>query len=532
MTQSTRPTQDEQDKTQNHLETQGPTALSLPAGPAASSPPPEPTRQPRGRPRTEISETEREEVLRLKDFYGQRRIADRVGISRHLVTQVLEEEDSSQASDPPATGSKLDPFREAIEARVKKHLTISRIQREIEALGYNGGRTILAEQVRELRTSLTCEPSKTTKRRFETPAGEELQIDWSPFRVLIGTVVVCIHALCCLLCFSRKLYLRFFRDERQSTLLEGLADAFAYFRGVTQRVVLDNMSTAVLGRIGRDRKPLWHPRFLDFARHYGFEPFACRVRDPDRKGKDEKVFRLVWDDFLKGSEFSSWEDLDRRRAVWLDQTPEVANLRVHGTTRRVPNQAWLEEQPLLIQLPEARFPVHEPSARIVDRDATLSIGGTRYSVPATLTNRSVAVRLYADYFEVLDPLGKVAFSRAYASEEDKGKLILDRTHYANLPRRPTGAGARSAERLDEAFLQRFADLTPFVDGLKLRMKSLASVHIRSLLRLCDRYGEEAFVAAVGRAQQYRRFDANAVERILERFHPLPDGDHIAPLRGP
>ncbi|MFC1643269.1 hypothetical protein ACFL5O_11400 [Myxococcota bacterium] len=192
--------------------------------------------------------------------------------------------------------------------------------------------------------------------------------------MLIGTVVVCIHALCCLLCFSRKLYLRFFRDERQSTLLEGLADAFACFRGVTHRVVLDNMSTAVLGRIGRDRKPLWHPRFLDFARHYGFESFACRIRDPDRKGKDEKVFRLVWDDFLKGSEFSSWEDLDRRRAVWLDQTPEVANLRVHGTTRRVPNQVWLEEQPLLIQLPEARFPVHEPSARIVDRDATLSIG--------------------------------------------------------------------------------------------------------------------------------------------------------------
>jgi len=383
--------------------------------------------------------------------------------------------------------------------------------------------------VKELRLSLTCEPSKSAKRRFETEPGEEMQIDWSPFRVPIGTRIVCIHALCCLLCFSRKLYLRFFRDERQSTLLEGLADAFAYFHGVTLRVVLDNMSTAVLGRIGSDRKPLWHPRFLDFARHYGFEPFACRVRDPDRKGKDEKVFRLVWDDFLKSSEFSSWEDLDQRRAVWLDQTPKVGNLRIHGTTRRVPNQAWAEEEPLLIRLPESRFAVHEQSARIVDHDSTLSIDGTRYSVPSTLADHSVAVHLYADYFEVLNPAGKVALSRAYVSDDDKGKLITDRTHYANLPRRPSGAGA--AERLDEAFVQRFPALMPFVDGLKLRMKALAPVHIRSLLRLCDHYGEEALVAAVSRAQHYRRFDANAVQRILERAHPLPEGDHVAPLRG-
>jgi transposase len=533
MMSSTPQPQDDLNKTQEPLQISqisSPADQWLPTTVAAPSLPEPPKRQ-RGRPRAEITEEQREEVHRLKDFYGQRKIAGRVGISRHRVSQILEEGGSSQASDPPApSSSKLDPFRDAIESRVNKHLTISRIQREIEALGYNGGRTILAEQVRELRTSLTGEPAKTPKRRFETAPGEEMQIDWSPFRVLIGTAVVCIRALCCLLCFSRKLYLRFFRDERQSTLLEGLADAFAYFRGVTQRVVLDNMSTAVLGRIGSDRKPLWHPRFLDFARHYGFEPFACRVRDPDRKGKDEKAFRLVWDDFLKSSEFSSWEDLDRRRAVWLDQTPKVGNLRLHGTTRRVPNEAWLDEQPLLIQLPETRFAVHEESARIVDHDGTLSIGGTRYSVPATLADRSVAVRLYADYFEVLAPSGKVAFSRAYVSDEDKGKLILDRTHYANLPRRPAG-GVPSAERLDEAFVQRFPELTPFIDGLKLRMKALAPVHIRSLLRLCDHYGQEAFVAAVRRAQLYRRFDANAVGRILERAHPLPDGDHIAPLRG-
>jgi transposase len=327
---------------------------------APSLPPPAPRR--RGRPRTKLCQQEREEILRLKDFYGARKIAKRLGVTRYLVTQVLEQEGLLQPRTTSLPGtSKLDPFRETIESRVKKGLTTKRIHREIAALGYDGGRTILAEHVQQLRLRVTGEPKTQVKRRFETAAGEELQIDWSPYLLCIAGLMVQVRALGCLLAFSRKLYLRFYRNERQSTLLEALASAFQYFGGVTQRVVLDNMSTAVLGHIGSDQKPLWHPRFLDFARHYGFQPFACRVRDPDRKGKKEKSFRLVWDDLLKGSEFSSWQDLDQRRAVWLDHTPGVGNQRLHGTTRRIPNEAWLQERPLLIQLPEASFSVHHSS---------------------------------------------------------------------------------------------------------------------------------------------------------------------------
>ena len=79
-------------------------------------------------------------------------------------------------------------------------------------------------------------------------------------------------------------------NERQSTLLEGLASAFEYFHGCCIRLVLDNMATAVLAHYGPDGKPIWHPRFFDFARHYGLDPFACAVRDPDRKGKKEESF--------------------------------------------------------------------------------------------------------------------------------------------------------------------------------------------------------------------------------------------------
>jgi transposase len=415
-----------------------------------------------------------------------------------------------------------------IKGRVAKGLTVSRILREIREQGYTGGRSILATYVQTLQSSLSPSSRKTVKRRFETSLGEEMQIDWSPYRVPIAGVSRIVHAFGCLLCSSRKLWVHFYSNERQSTLLEALASAVEYFLGCALRLVLDNMATAVLGRWGPNGQPVWHPRFLEFTRHYGFQPFACAVQDPDRKGKKEKSFRLLWEDFLKGCQFDSLEDLNQRLAVWLDQTPLVANQRVHGTTRLVPNLAWQSERQFLIQLPDKRFPVFEPSIRIVDQDSTLSIDGTRYSVPASLALRSVAVHLFAEHFEILDSHHRVLFSRRYAAEADKGKLIIDPTHYASLPRRPHSPNTK---RLDQAFLTRFPALQPFVHGLQLRMKSLAPVHIRALLRLLDAYGEVAFLEATRRAQEYRRFDARAVQRILEHDFPLPDLSPVAPLGG-
>ncbi len=482
----------------------------------------------RRKPSSEITEPTREEIARLHPHYGSREIARRVGISRKVVIRVLRELHLSSASKDDAQSNKLESFREAIRLRVDKRLTTTRILREIRGLGYDGGRTILGKYVRELRSQQGLEPTRVVKRRFETGPGREMQVDWSPYLVSIAGCMVMAHALGCLLCASRKLYLRLYRDERQSTLLEALASAFEYFEGVAARLVLDNMATAVLGRFGSERQVLWHPRFLDFARHYGFEPFACRPRDPDRKGKKEKSFRLVYDDFIRGADFESWDDLDACRRVWLDETPGVGNLRVHGTTRRVVNEAWREEQPFLIQLPDQRFAVHEEGVRVVDADATLSMNGTRYTVPSALANRSVAVRIYAEHFEVVDPQGRVAFSRAYVSDEEKGKLQIDQTHYAGVPRRPQVPGG---ERLDEALVRRFPELASLVQGLRLRFKSLAPIHYRALIRLAERYGEPAFREAALRAQQYRRFDAVAVERILTHDHPLPEHERPAPLTG-
>ena len=343
-------------------------------------------------------------------------------------------------------------------------------------------------------------------------------MDWSSYLVPLGGRQRLVHAFAAILGFCRKEHVRFYPDEREATLLTAHTYAFEDFGGLTQRIVYDRMATVVLGTVGRDREPLWHPRFKDFFQHYGFTPFLCAVADPDRKGKDERVFWHLERDFVRGSEFDSFEDLNAKVRLWLDQ---VANSRLHGTTRRVPDQVFAdEERPFLIALPEGRFATYDEEPRQVDEDSVIWIRGTPYTIPARQGQRGVQVRLYPDHFEVLGQADECVFSRPYVDAKDKGRLQLDPSHYEKVRPR-TGQPWGSGTRLEETLLRRFPDLEELLCGLKLRMKSLAHVHLRALLRLADRYGDQAFREAATRAQTFRRFDAHAVSRLLERAHPLP-----------
>lgn len=503
--------EDDRDPVSPH-QPQRPHETSAPEGASRSR-----TRQRPSRKSPVTADERRQIVYLYKHAYGMRAIAKRVLRDRKTVRRTLLEEGYDPAQRTRSVEqalSKLEPFRETIQDKAKKGLTTTRILREIRELGYTGGRTILNEYVRSVRAPLA--PKKRAKRRFETRPGQETQVDWTVYTVRIDHRAVRVHALATMLCYSRMGHVHFYPNERESTLLEGLTQSFEAFGGVTLRVVFDSMATVVLGRVGRDRKPLWHPRLLDYSRHYGFEPFLCRVRDPDRKGKDERFLDYLEKDFVRGSEFASFEDLNQRVHQWVDQ---VANQRIHGTTRRVPAEAWLEERDFLIRLPETRFPVFEETVREVGPASTLSIHGTLYTVPATLANHTVAVRLYAEHFEVLDATGTVAFTRAYVGGHQKGTLQIDAGHYASLPRHSPEAGG---ERLDELLLRRFPSLAALVEGIRQRMKSLAHVHLRTLWRLAATYDEQAFLRAATRAQDYRRFNAEAVRRILEQHSPASE----------
>ena len=190
-----------------------------------------------------------------------------------------------RAPRPPAPApSKLAPYHALITARVQQGLRAPRILREIRERGYTGGATILKDLLRTLRPPRPSAPR--VFHRFETPPAEEAQSDWSPYRVAIATRETLVHAFSLILCYSRRLFVAFFRDERLPTLLWAHQQAFRYHQGLCRRIAYDNQTAITLGRVGG--KPRWHPTFLDFARHYGFEPSVGRPGHKERRGKVER----------------------------------------------------------------------------------------------------------------------------------------------------------------------------------------------------------------------------------------------------
>lgn len=364
------------------------------------------------------------------------------------------------------------------------------------------------DHLRELRG-----PKKAKSRifrRFETEPAEEAQVDWSPYRVMIGGREKIVHCFAMILCFSRYLFIQFHRDERLPTLLHAHVAGFQQFKGVTRMIVYDNMTTITFGRRGSEI--LWNQKFLDFAKHYMFVPRLCRIADPNRKGKIESVFKLVEQDFLRGREFASWDDLDRGASAWL---AEIANRRRHGTTQKIPAEAWLMERDFLTALPETTYPTYREEIRPVYADGLISFDGNRYSVPAAIGFRStVTVRSHPGYIDILNREGEVVAT--HKKPDMSGQLVINEAHYTGICR---DKHENTGER-ERRFLIHFPGCEAFLKGLKKRMKSLYRLHLGKILDFSQLYGVRATAEALARVTKYGNFNAYAVGRILQDRFPL------------
>jgi transposase len=118
------------------------------------------------------------------------------------------------------------------------------------------------------------------------------------------------------------------------TVLRCHMAAFAAIGGLPGEILYDRMKTAVIGEtVG---SIVYNRALIDFARHYGFQPRACRPYRAKTEGKVEQPFRYIREDFFLARSFRNLDDLNARLRGWIDT---VANARVHATTQRV-NEAF------------------------------------------------------------------------------------------------------------------------------------------------------------------------------------------------
>lgn len=244
--------------------------------------------------------------------------------------------------------------------------------------------------VAPLRQQVLAEQLATV--RFETPPGQQLQIDFGEVTVAIAGERTKVHLFVATLGYSRRPYVAVFEHQRQSAWMDGIEGAFHHFEGVTAQLLIDNPKAMVSFHDARTGEIRFNERFLAFCRHWDVVPRACAPYRARTKGKDERGVGYVKRNAIAGHEFESLAQLQAHLAWWMR---EVADVRIHGTTGEPPLERFEREERAALR-PIVGRPGFQPLRECVRRvhsDACVEIETNRYSVPWRLIGETVSVLL-------------------------------------------------------------------------------------------------------------------------------------------
>lgn len=369
-------------------------------------------------------------------------IAERTGYDRKTVRKYIEGGLVAPRYKPrtPRAGP-LEPFKAYLLERVQAwpELTGARLLREIQELGYAGGRTALKDYLRQVRPK----PATAFELRFETPPGLQAQVDFAEFKVAFageGGLERKVWLFAMVLGHSRYLWAQFVMHQDLPTVLRCHMEAFEHFAGVPREILYDRMKTAVLGEPDADKPIIYNAKLVACGQHYGFVPRACKPYRAQTKGKVERPYRYIRADFFMARQFLDLADMNRQLRQWLDT---VANVRRHGTTDRIVAEHFREEQTALQALPAGRFDAVLKLERRVSSDGCVSVGGNYYSVPDGTRRRLLEVQTTAHQVRIHEDGRLIAVHSLLQGRKQRSVLPGHR----HMPRRSALTSRREAPRL-------------------------------------------------------------------------------------
>jgi transposase len=458
------------------------------------------------------------EIAKLSD----RAIARRLHCSRHTVAAARQRQQPPTPSVAPRA-SLLDPYVDHIQELLAKHPDLSavRIREEIARgpQGYRGSTTVLRRYLRKVRPARGRVYQEVTYQ----PA-QALQVDWGECgRVQVGSTMRKVSAFVAVLCYSRLLYIDFTLSQRKAEFYRCLVNALTFFGGSPRNLIVDNLKAAVLN--GSGRSACYHPEFLALCGYFCLQPVACARRDPESKGVVEGGVRYVKHNALAGraEELQRFDDYLALAPYWRDQ---VANVRLHETTRARPLDRFQQERGLLRPLPALPFDTDEIVPAVVSPHARVAFDGNRYSTPPQLVRKAITIRADRDELRLLHEGQAVA---QHVRSYERGQVLVLPEHRLaalTLRQRP------QQQVLERDFDAWGPEARAFHLGLNSRPVK-TGVHLRRLLKLAQVYGRTEVLAALSRALELATYDAAYVENLLlaeRRRRQLPTPTLPTPQR--
>jgi hypothetical protein len=314
------------------------------------------------------------------------------------------------------------------------------------------------------------------------------------------------------------MYVEFTLSEGMEQFLSCHRHAFEFFNGVTQKVVIDNLKVGVL-RHPSGEKALFHPRYLDLAAHYGFQPVACNIRKGNEKGRVENGVGYVKKNFLNGLDIPSLAAVNPAAIQWRDT---IANVRVHGETHRKPIDLFAQEKLRLKPLP--MMPYDCAVVRPIGANGCCHVmfDTNRYSVPHLYASQKLTLKLYPDQLLLFHCEKLIA---THLRSYDRRQKLTRPDHIKELV-------VQRRKARDQTMLSAFLALSSHAEpyARKLEDKRLNTLHhLQKIVALGEIYGPEKVDRALQDALAFEAYGCEYIANILqqrERPNAPPGALHL------
>jgi transposase len=334
--------------------------------------------------------------LRFEEHRSVSAIARLLDLDRKTVRRCLRDTAWRPYTRAPRTDTLLVPHAEflrqrAPEVQYSAQILFQELRRQ---QGYRGGYDTVRRFVAPLRQ--LASHAELCQTRFETPPGEQSQIDWGEVGTELGRRSIRLHIFVLTLGFSRRGFYWASPDERLPQFLEAHERAFEHFGGHTREHLYDR--PRIVCRPAGEGRFTWNRTFLAFAQYWSFEPRVCRAYRAQTKGKVESGVKYVKRNFMPGRRFLDIVDFQAQLEEW---NATIADPRIHGTTHVPPLERFAEERAHLVPVSgHPSFRLRARQSRIVASDYLVSFDTHRYSVPFALIGQTVEVEAPDDQVRI------------------------------------------------------------------------------------------------------------------------------------
>jgi transposase len=407
---------------------------------------------------------------------------------------------------------KAAPYKDVITKLREQGVEMKAIyQRLTDDHGYEGSYSALWRFVRQLEPVLP-----TAFVRLETDPGQEAQVDFTGAGMKLDPQTGKLRKAWCFvmtLSCSRHQYATIVFDQKVGTWLRCHRQAFVWFGGVPQRIVIDNLKAAIIRAALID--PVVQRSYREFAEHYGFLISPCRPRTPEHKGKVESGCHYVARNFLAGRPEETITVANKELDRWV---MEVAGVRCHGTTRHRPLDLFHQsEQAALLPLPATTYDLGVWRKCKLHPDCHVVVEGAYYSAPFRLVGQTLWVRDNGVTVQIFHDHLRLA-------THDWGRPGTRRTIADHYPP-DKAAYLMATPRFCRDKAERIGPACASLVGQLLNERPLDRLRaVQSALRLADKFGDLRLERACARSLYFGETSPKALRRILDyslENEPLP-----------